>query len=46
VDAREPVKRGRCVNAAGGPEDEHLHERHSAADIDKVLAVRKARGTV
>ena len=46
VDAREPVKRGRCVNAAGGPEDEHLHERHSAADIDKVLAVRKERGTV
>ena len=25
VDAREPVKRGRCVNAAGGPEDEQLH---------------------
>jgi GST-like protein len=46
VDAREPVKRGRCVNAANGPEDEHLAERHSAADIDKVLAVRKARGTV
>ena len=46
VDAREPVKRGRCVNAAGGPEDEQLHERHSAADIDRVLAVRKARGTV
>jgi GST-like protein len=46
VDAREPVKRGRCVNAAGGPEDEHLYERHSAADIDKVLAIRKERGTV
>jgi GST-like protein len=46
VDAREPVKRGRCVNATGGPEDEHLAERHSAADIDPVLAVRKARGTV
>lgn len=46
VDAREPVKRGRCVNAGNGPEDEQLHERHSAADIDKVLAVRKARGTV
>ncbi|WP_297110542.1 glutathione-dependent disulfide-bond oxidoreductase [uncultured Devosia sp.] len=46
VDAREPVKRGRCVNAAGGPEDEHLHERHSAADIDKVLKIRKERGTV
>ncbi|UYO00947.1 MAG: glutathione-dependent disulfide-bond oxidoreductase [Devosia sp.] len=46
VDAREPVKRGRCVNAAGGPEDEHLHERHAAADVDKVLAIRKERGTV
>lgn len=46
VDAREPVKRGRCVNATGGPEDEQLAERHSAADIDKVLAIRKARGTV
>ncbi len=46
IDAREPVKRGRCVNAAGGPEDEHLHERHSAADIDKVLKIRKERGTV
>lgn len=46
VDAREPVKRGRCVNATGGPEDEHLPERHTAADIDRVLAVRKARGTV
>lgn len=46
VDAREPVKRGRCVNAAGGPEDEHLYERHSAADVDKVLALRKERGTV
>jgi GSH-dependent disulfide-bond oxidoreductase len=46
VDAREAVKRGRCVNAAGGPEDEQLAERHSAADIDKVLVVRKQRGTV
>jgi len=46
VDAREPVKRGRCVNATGGPEDEHLPERHTAADIDRVLAVRKASGTV
>ncbi|WP_338724017.1 glutathione-dependent disulfide-bond oxidoreductase [Devosia sp. XK-2] len=46
VDAREPVKRGRCVNAAGGPEDEHLAERHSAADIDRVVALRKERGTV
>jgi GST-like protein len=46
VDAREPVKRGRCVNAAVGPEDEHLPERHSAADIDRVVALRKERGTV
>lgn len=46
IDAREPVKRGRTVNAAGGPEDEHLYERHSAADVDKVVALRKERGTV
>ncbi len=46
LDAREAVKRGRCVNAAGGPGDEHLYERHSAADVDKVLAIRKERGTV
>ena len=46
IDAREPVKRGRTVNAAGGPEDEHLYERHSAADVDKIVALRKARGTV
>ncbi len=46
VDAREGVKRGRCVNAGWGPEDEQLAERHSAADVDRVLAVRKARGTV
>ncbi|NMA97792.1 MAG: glutathione-dependent disulfide-bond oxidoreductase [Phyllobacteriaceae bacterium] len=46
VDAREGVKRGRCVNIGNGPEDEQLHERHSAADIDAVLAIRKERGTV
>ena len=46
IDAREPVKRGRCVNAGFGPEDEQLAERHSAADIDPVLAKRKASGTV
>ncbi|SMQ70279.1 GST-like protein [Devosia lucknowensis] len=46
LDAREPVKRGRSVNAATGPEDEHLYERHSAADVDKVVALRKERGTV
>ncbi|MBK1793876.1 glutathione-dependent disulfide-bond oxidoreductase [Devosia sp. WQ 349] len=46
IDAREPVKRGRCVNTAWGPEDEMLAERHSAADIDRVLAIRKERGTI
>jgi len=46
IDAREPVKRGRCVNVGSGPEDEQLHERHSAADIDSVVAKRKASGTV
>ncbi len=46
IDAREPVKRGRCVNTGSGPEDEQLHERHSAGDIDPVLARRKASGTV
>lgn len=46
LDAREAVKRGRSVNAAGGPEDEHLYERHSAADVDKVVALRKERGTL
>ena len=46
IDAREPVKRGRTVNAAGGPEDEHLYQRHSAADVYKVVALRKERGTV
>lgn len=46
IDAREPVKRGRCVNAVTGPEDEHLAERHKASDIDPVLARRKASGTV
>jgi GST-like protein len=46
IDAREPVKRGRCVNAAWGAEDEALPERHSAADVDRVLALRKERGTI
>ena len=46
IDAREPVKRGRCVNTGFGPVDEQLHERHSAADIDPILAKRKASGTV
>jgi GST-like protein len=35
IDAREPVKRGRIVNLPG---EGTLRERHSAADIDAVLA--------
>lgn len=46
LDGREAVKRGRIVLAAQGPEDEQLAERHSAADVDRVLAIRKERGTV
>lgn len=46
VDAREAVKRGRVVNSAWGPEDEQLHERHSAADVDAIVAKRKASGTL
>lgn len=46
INAREAVKRGRCVNSTSGPEDEHLRERHIGADIDPVLARRKASGTV
>lgn len=37
IAAREPVKRGRIVNLAG---EGNLRERHSAADIDAVLAGR------
>jgi GSH-dependent disulfide-bond oxidoreductase len=46
LDAREAVKRGRVVLVGNGPEDEQLKERHSAADVDRVLALRKERGTV
>lgn len=46
IDAREAVKRGRVVNSAWGPEDEQLHERHSAADVDAIVAKRKASGTL
>ncbi|MFA0412511.1 glutathione-dependent disulfide-bond oxidoreductase [Vibrio renipiscarius] len=40
VAAREAVQRGRIVNRAAGEEWEHVPERHSAADIDQVLAKR------
>lgn len=44
VVAREPVIRGRLVNKGMGPEESQLHERHSAADIDAVLAkIAKAK---
>jgi GSH-dependent disulfide-bond oxidoreductase len=36
--ARPGVKRGRIVNRSWGAENEKLPERHSAADIDAVLA--------
>jgi GST-like protein len=37
LNEREPVRRGRHVNKAWGDEATQLHERHSAADIDRVL---------
>ncbi|MDA0147078.1 glutathione-dependent disulfide-bond oxidoreductase [Vibrio sp. LaRot3] len=40
IDQREAVQRGRIVNKAWGEEWEQLEERHSAEDIDKVLAKR------
>lgn len=46
LDAREAVKRGRIILAGQGPEDEIVKERHSAADVDKVIAVRRERGTI
>ena len=46
LDAREAVKRGRIVLAGQGPEDETVKERHSAADVDRVMAVRRERGTI
>ena len=38
IEAREAVKRGCIVNKTWGEEWEQLAERHSAADIDRVLA--------
>lgn len=38
IAAREPVKRGRIVNRTWGAANAQLRDRHSAADIDEVLA--------
>jgi GSH-dependent disulfide-bond oxidoreductase len=38
IAARPAARRGRLVNRVWGPENEQLAERHSAADIDAVLA--------
>jgi GST-like protein len=38
VGARPAVKRGRIVNSILGEEGQFLKERHSAADVDAVLA--------
>jgi GST-like protein len=38
IDEREAVQRGRIVNRSWGEESEQLPDRHSAADIDAVLA--------
>ncbi|MEO1043085.1 MAG: glutathione-dependent disulfide-bond oxidoreductase [Pseudomonadota bacterium] len=37
LKAREPVRRGQAVNRVFGDESKQLRERHSAADIDRVL---------
>jgi GST-like protein len=37
VAGRPAVKRGQIVNRMVGPEDERVPERHSAADIDKIV---------
>jgi len=41
IASRRAVIRGRIVNRVWGPEYEQLSERHSAADIDQVLAKKK-----
>ena len=38
IGARDAVKRGKIVNVAWGEENSQLPNRHSAADIDAVLA--------
>ncbi|MCG9577496.1 glutathione-dependent disulfide-bond oxidoreductase [Vibrio tubiashii] len=40
IEAREAVQRGRIVNRAWGEDWEQVPERHSAEDIDKVLALK------
>ncbi len=37
IDSRTAVKRGRVVNRSLGKPEKQLHERHEAADIDRVL---------
>lgn len=37
VDTRAAVQRGKLVNRSFGPEEQQVHERHSAADIDRAL---------
>lgn len=34
IGERPAVQRGKRVNSTSGPEDEQVHERHSAADLD------------
>jgi len=41
IDKRPAVQRGKIVNRTWGEEHEQLAERHSAADIDAVLAKKK-----
>ena len=44
IAAREAVQRGIVVNTISGDPECQLHNRHEAADIDRVLAARRARG--
>jgi GST-like protein len=37
IGGRPAVKRGQMVNRMSGPPNEQVPERHSSADIDKVL---------
>ncbi|MDC5842122.1 glutathione-dependent disulfide-bond oxidoreductase [Vibrio europaeus] len=40
IEARQAVQRGRIVNRAWGEDWEQVPERHSAEDIDQVLALK------
>ena len=40
IESRQAVQRGRIVNRAWGEDWEQVPERHSAEDIDKVLALK------